>query len=119
MREPERTIELPYYNNTMALLDKILGRPLASWEHKEQKIGPVTGIPLLGLDSLASTGYGPEAALMILASLGVQGLSYFPIIIVLIVINLTTLCLSYRQTIAAFPQGGRARGYASGFLRNS
>jgi amino acid transporter len=92
----------------MSLLDKILGRPLATWEGEKEQLSVATGVPVLGLDALASTGYGPEAALTILLPLGVMGLSYFPIIILIVVLNLTTLYLSYRQTIAAYPGGGGA-----------
>ncbi len=92
----------------MPLLDKILGRRLASWEGAKQKLSVLTGVPVLGLDALASTGYGPEAALTILLPLGVMGLSYFPIIILAIVVNLGALYLSYRQTIATYPNGGGA-----------
>ena len=92
----------------MSLLGKILGRRLASWEAAKQKLSVLTGVPVLGLDALASTGYGPEAALTILLPLGVMGLSYFPFIILAIVVNLGALYLSYRQTIAAYPDGGGA-----------
>jgi amino acid transporter len=92
----------------MSLLDKILGRPLAAWEAVKEKLTVATGVPVLGLDALASTGYGPEAGLTILLPLGVAGLSYFPIIMLAIVINLAALYLSYRQTIAAYPSGGGA-----------
>ena len=70
-------------------------------------------VPVLGLDALASTGYGPEAALTILVPLGLAGLKYFPIIAVFILIELTTLYLSYRQTAAAYPGGGGAYIVAS------
>ena len=92
----------------MSLLGKILGRRLATWEAAKQKLSVLTGVPVLGLDALASTGYGPEAALTILLPLGVTGLSYFPFIILAIVVNLSALYLSYRQTIAAYPDGGGA-----------
>ena len=92
----------------MSLLGKILGRRLATWEGAKQKLSVLTGVPVLGLDALASTGYGPEAALTILLPLGVMGLSYFPLIILAIVVNLGALYLSYRQTIAAYPDGGGA-----------
>src|SRR5438132_6143479 len=45
----------------MSLLDKILGRPLKSSEAKKEKLTVATGVPVLGLDALASTAYGPEA----------------------------------------------------------
>jgi amino acid transporter len=92
----------------MSLLDKILGRPLASSEEAKEALSVATGVPVLGLDALASTAYGPEAALTILVPLGVLGLRYLPIIILAIVVKLATLYLSYRQTIAAYPNGGGA-----------
>src|ERR1039457_6631053 len=42
--------------------DYVFGRRLASDEEEEQKIGPLTGVPVLGLDALSSAAYGPEAA---------------------------------------------------------
>ncbi|MGC2693734.1 MAG: hypothetical protein WA228_13665, partial [Desulfobaccales bacterium] len=75
----------------MSLLDKLLGRPLASREAAKEKLSVWTGVPVLGLDALASTGYGPEAGLTILLPLGLLGLRYFPIILLLIVVKLLTL----------------------------
>ena len=97
----------------MSLLDKILGRPLATSERAKESLSIWTGVPVLGLDGLASTGYGPGAALTILVPLGLAGLQYFPIIAVIILIELTTLYLSYRQTAAAYPGGGGAYIVAS------
>ena len=97
----------------MSLLDKILGRPLATSERGKESLSVWTGVPVLGLDALASTGYGPEAALTVLVPLGLVGLQYFPIIAVIILIELFTLYLSYRQTAAAYPGGGGAYIVAS------
>ena len=90
----------------MSLLDRVLGRPLASHEEEEQKIGVFAGIPMLGLDALSSSAYGPEAALTILLPLGALGLAYIGPIILVILALLTILYFSYRQTIAAYPGGG-------------
>ena len=92
----------------MSLLDKILGRPLRSTEAKKEELTVATGVPVLGLDALASTAYGPEAALTILVSLGTIGLHYMPMITLGILALLVTLYLSYRQTAAAYPDGGGA-----------
>src|SRR5438105_256038 len=92
----------------MSLRDKILGRPLASWEEGKEKLSVITGVPVLGLDALASTGYGPEAALTILVTAGIAGLRYFPLIILAVLVELTTLYFSYQQTAAAYPNGGGA-----------
>ena len=92
----------------VSLLDKILGRPLKSSEAKKEELTVVTGVPVLGLDALASTAYGPEAALTILVPLGTVGLRYMPMITLAILALLVTLYLSYRQTAAAYPDGGGA-----------
>jgi len=92
----------------MSLLNKILGRPLTSNAYKKQELSIMTGVPALGLDALASTAYGPEAALMILLPLGAIGLHYFFVIMLAIVATLITLYLSYQQTTAAYPNGGGA-----------
>lgn len=92
----------------MSLLDKILGRPLASSEREREQLNVLTGVPVLGLDALSSTAYGPEAALTILMPLGVAGLRYLPMMTFAIVALLVMLYVSYRQTIAAYPNGGGA-----------
>src|SRR5690242_10923356 len=90
----------------MSVLDRILGKPFASYQEEEQKVGVLTGIPMLGLDALSSAAYGPEAALTILLPLGLLGLAYIGPIILIILTLLVILYFSYRQTIAAYPTGG-------------
>src|SRR5579864_7542058 len=90
----------------MSLLDAILGRPLASDEEEEHKVGVLAGIPMLGLDALASSAYGPEAALTLLLPLGALGLGYILPITGIILAILTILYFSYRQTIGAYPGVG-------------
>jgi len=92
----------------MSIGDAIFGKALASSERKKQALTVWTGVPVLGLDALASTGYGPEAALTVLGTVGIAGLRYFPIIVILVVVQLGLLCISYRQTAEAYPNGGGA-----------
>src|ERR1700687_2524578 len=92
----------------MPLLDKIYGRPLRSSEAGKEELGVLTGVSALGLDALSSTAYGPEAALAILVSAGAVGLNYLPLITLVILALLAMLFVSYRQTIAAYPNGGGA-----------
>jgi amino acid transporter len=87
-------------------LDWLFGRPLASHEEEEQKIGPLEGIPVLGLDALSSAAYGPEAALTLLIPLGAMGLRWVGPISALIIAILLIVYFSYQQTIAAYPHGG-------------
>lgn len=90
----------------MKILNWLFGRPLATAEEDQQRIGTWAGIPMLGLDALSSAAYGPEAALSILLVLGAAGIGYVNPITLLIVILLAVVYLSYRQTIAAYPTGG-------------
>ena len=90
----------------MSLLDLLLGRPLATTEERAEKIGPLQGIPIFGLDALGSAAYGPEAALTLLIPLGLIGLQFMVPITAGIIALLTIVYFSYRQTIAAYPGGG-------------
>lgn len=44
----------------MSLTTILFGRRLASDEEEKEQIGAFSGIPVLGLDALASASYGPE-----------------------------------------------------------
>jgi amino acid transporter len=90
----------------MSMLSLILGRPLATREQQDQKIGVLAGVPAMGLDGLGSSAYGPEAALTILLPLGAAGLHYIGPITAVIMALLVILYVSYRQTIAAYPVNG-------------
>jgi amino acid transporter len=92
--------------NLMAFLDWLFGRRLATLEEEHQRVGALAGIPMLGLDALASAAYGPEAALTLLTPLGLSGVHYIEPITTLIIILLMVVYFSYRQTIAAYPHGG-------------
>jgi amino acid transporter len=90
----------------VSLLKTLLGRRLATSEAEQVKIGAVRGVPVLGLDALASAAYGPEAALTILIPLGAAGLDVIQPVTAVILILLGILYISYRQTIRAYPNGG-------------
>jgi len=90
----------------MSLGDFLFGKPLASYEESEQRLGPVAGIGVFGLDALSSAAYGPEAALTLLIPLGALGIQYVVPISFSIIALLIIVYISYRQTIAAYPGGG-------------
>ena len=89
----------------MSIVDKILGRPLASAEESEQRIGPIAGVAVFGLDALSSAAYGPEAAITVLLPLGALSLAYVLPITSAILILLAIVYFSYLQTIAGYPSG--------------
>jgi amino acid transporter len=88
------------------LLELLLGRPLRSDEEDVERIGVLTGIPVLGLDALASASYGPEAALTVLLPLAGAATVWIRPITLAIVALLAVVALSYAQTIPAYPNGG-------------
>src|SRR5690349_9028351 len=92
----------------MSLRDILLGRPIATEEDQGERIGPLAGIGVLGLDALASAAYGPEALLTVLLPLGAAGLAYVAPLTCLIIAVLVVLTISYRQTIHAYSNGGGA-----------
>src|SRR5215469_1463555 len=97
----------------MNIADLLFGRPLATEEEKAERIGPLKGIPIFGLDALSSAAYGPEAALTLLIPLGMAGAAYIWPVTIGIVILLCIVYFSYRQTISAYPQGGGSYTVAS------
>src|SRR5271170_3755208 len=90
----------------MNLLDFVVGKPLKTTDERAEQIGPARGIPIFGLDALSSAAYGPEAALSLLIPLGLVGVHYLIPISVAIITLLIIVYFSYRQTIAAYPNGG-------------
>jgi amino acid transporter len=92
----------------MSLADILFGKPLATEEDEGERVGPVTGVSILGLDALASASYGPEALLTVLLPLGIAGVKYTSVLILIIIALLAIVAISYRQTIEAYPSGGGA-----------
>ncbi len=90
----------------MKLVNLLFGKALSTSEERGERLGPLAGIPVFGLDALSSAAYGPEAALALLIVLGAGGIRYIVPITISIVILLAIVYLSYRQTIEAYPNGG-------------
>src|SRR5580698_1448081 len=90
----------------MAIINFLFGSPLATTDERAERIGPMAGIPIFGLDALSSAAYGPEAALTLLIPLGAAGVAYIVPVTLCILVLLTILYFSYRQTIAAYANGG-------------
>jgi len=100
-------------------LNLLFGRPLATSEERAEHIGPIAGIPIFGLDALSSAAYGPEAALTLLIPLGLAGVHYILPISIAIIVLMTIVFFSYRQTIEAYPHGGGSYTVATENLGNN
>jgi amino acid transporter len=90
----------------MQIRELLIGRPLRTEEEQVEQIGPAAGIPILGLDALASAAYGPEATLTVLLPLGLAATGFIGPITFCITGLLFAVFFSYLQTIAAYPAGG-------------
>jgi hypothetical protein len=55
----------------MALLNRVLGRPISSAEERSQRVDALEGVTVFGLDSLGSAAYGLQAVVALLLLLGV------------------------------------------------
>ncbi|MER6006231.1 APC family permease [Nonomuraea angiospora] len=83
---------------------------------ERHRLSVVGGLAALSLDAMASVAYGPEAIVLVLALAGGAGLGFTIPVTLTIAGLLAVLTLSYRQVIAAFPDGGGAYGVARTYL---
>lgn len=65
---------------------------------------------------MASVSYGPEAIVLVLALAGGAGIGFTVPVTIAIAVLLVVLVASYRQVIAAFPEGGGAYAVAKKHL---
>ncbi|GAA4628839.1 APC family permease [Actinoallomurus vinaceus] len=101
----------------MSLLErKRTRRPRSPAEDDRHRLSVVGGLAALSLDAMASVAYGPEAIVIVLAVAGGAGLGYTVPVTLAIAGLLGVLTLSYRQVIAAFPEGGGAYGVSKTYL---
>ncbi|MGY5080352.1 APC family permease [Streptomyces nigrescens] len=70
------------------------------------RLTALQGLAALSLDAMASVAYGPESIVLVLAAAGSHGLGFTLPVTLAIAVLLTVLVASYRQVIAAFPNGG-------------
>lgn len=83
---------------------------------ERHRLTAVTGLAALSLDAMASVAYGPEAIVLVLAGAGARGLGFTLPVTLAIAALLAVLVASYRQVIAAFPDGGGAYAVARAHL---
>ncbi|MFJ6409607.1 APC family permease [Streptomyces hydrogenans] len=80
------------------------------------RLTAVTGLAALSLDAMASVAYGPEAIVLVLAAAGGYGLGFTLPVTLAVAGLLAVLVASYRQVIAAFPDGGGSYAVAKAHL---
>ncbi|MFD3969799.1 APC family permease [Streptomyces cyaneofuscatus] len=88
--------------------------PAASGER--HKLTALQGLAALSLDAMASVAYGPESIVLVLAAAGAYGMGFTLPVTLAIAVLLAVLVASYRQVIAAFPDGGGSYAVAKRHL---
>ncbi|MFC9614809.1 APC family permease [Streptomyces sp. NPDC056938] len=80
------------------------------------KLTALQGVAALSLDAMASVAYGPESIVLVLAVAGAHGMGFTLPVTLAIAGLLAVLVASYRQVIAAFPDGGGSYAVAKRHL---
>jgi amino acid transporter len=83
-----------------------VGQPLATEELAHERLSKRIALAVFSSDALSSVAYATEAILIALSAAGAMALNYVTPIAGAIALLLITVAFSYRQTIAAYPQGG-------------
>src|SRR5262245_47309706 len=88
----------------------IVGAPLATERLIHERLGKPTALAVFASDNLSSSAYATEEILRVLAVAGLGTAAFarvVPITVALLLV-LSILLFSYRQTIRAYPQAGGA-----------
>ncbi|WP_051762712.1 APC family permease [Streptomyces virginiae] len=80
------------------------------------RLTALQGLAALSLDAMASVAYGPESIVLVLAAAGAYGMGFTLPVTLAIAALLAVLVASYRQVIAAFPDGGGSYAVAERYL---
>jgi amino acid transporter len=86
----------------------ILGKPLPNDAYKDERLNNFQALAVFSSDAISSNAYATEEILKVLVLAGVAGLSISLWISITIVSLLGIVVVSYRQTVAAYPNGGGA-----------
>jgi amino acid transporter len=84
----------------------VLGRALSSDRQSEQELPKRLALPIFASDPLSSVAYATQEVLVVLTLGGLSYLYLTPYLAAGVVVLLTTVVLSYRQLVHAYPSGG-------------
>jgi amino acid transporter len=86
----------------------LVGPPMLLAQARHERLGKAVALAVFASDPLSSVAYATEEILFVLVLAGSAALSYSLPIAVGIAALLAVVVTSYRQTVAAYPQGGGA-----------
>ncbi|HZD16617.1 MAG TPA: APC family permease, partial [Actinomycetota bacterium] len=83
-----------------------VGRALASHKLEHQLLAKTLALPVFSSDPLSSNAYATEEMMLVLVLAGTAAFRFMVPIALLIVLVLSIVITSYRQTVRAYPSGG-------------
>jgi amino acid transporter len=93
----------------MALVKRwLVGEPMPLARARHERLGKAVALAVFASDPLSSVAYATEEILLVLILAGGAALSYSLPVALGIATLLAVVVVSYRQTVAAYPQGGGA-----------
>lgn len=97
-----------YRHKFMSKLKRFLvGKPLKSSDIYHEKFSVIRGLPILSSDAISSVAYAVEEILWVLIpAIGIASFQYLGYVTLAILVLLSILIFSYRQTINSYPKGG-------------
>src|SRR5713226_9451707 len=86
----------------------LVGAPMPLAQARHERLGKAVALAVFASDPLSSVAYATEEILLVLILAGSAALSYLLPVAFGIAALLAVVVISYRQTVAAYPQGGGA-----------
>jgi amino acid transporter len=86
----------------------LVGAPMPLAQARHERLGKAAALAVFASDPLSSVAVPPEEILLVLVLAGSAALSYSLPVAFGIAALLAVVVVSYRQTVAAYPQGGGA-----------
>ncbi len=86
----------------------LVGAPMPLAQARHERLGKPVALAVFASDALSSVAYATEEILLVLVLAGHMALSYSLPVALGIAALLAVVVISYRQTVAAYPQGGGA-----------
>ncbi len=113
---PGHFLATPEANIPQGRLDRLfvaikrvfIGRPLATVEESQERLGVGKALAVFGSDAISSSAYATEAALLILMTAGSAALHISLYTAIAVSVVFAIVVFSYRQIVYAYPQGGGA-----------
>jgi amino acid transporter len=85
----------------------LVGRPLHASAASHERLSKLVGLAVFSSDAVASSAFATQEILHVLVPvLGMAAIGYLTPLSLLVVVLLAIVVFSYRQTIAAYPNGG-------------